>query len=80
MVNKKTFSLSSALCLNLVFPNITPWGLFSGGGGLFMEGVFHFKSWFLNISGLIHSGAYYRNLTVCCIIWVNISFTNRFLS
>ena len=32
MVNKKTFSLSSALCLNLVFPNITPWGLFLGGG------------------------------------------------
>ena len=26
-----------------------------------MEGVFHFKSWFLNAPGLIHGGAYYRN-------------------
>ena len=27
-----------------------------------MEGVFHFKSWFLNAPGLIHSRAYYWNL------------------
>ena len=30
-----------------------------------MEGVFRFRSWFLNAPGLIHSGAYYRNFTVC---------------
>ena len=29
-----------------------------------MEGVFCFKSWFLNAPGLIHCGAYYRNFTV----------------
>ena len=29
-----------------------------------MEGVFLFKSWFLNAPGLIHGGAYYRNFTV----------------
>ena len=29
-----------------------------------MEGVFRFKSWFLNAPGLIHGGAYYRNFTV----------------
>ena len=29
-----------------------------------MEGVFRFKYWFLNAPGLIHGGAYYRNLTV----------------
>ena len=29
-----------------------------------MEGVFHFKSWFVNIPGLIHIGAYYQNFTV----------------
>ena len=28
-----------------------------------MDGVFHFKSWFLNALGLLHSGAYYRNFT-----------------
>ena len=30
-----------------------------------MEGVFHFKSWFLKLNalGLIHGGAYYRNFT-----------------
>ena len=35
-----------------------------GGGGLYMEGVFRFKSWFLNAPGLIHSGAYYQNFMV----------------
>ena len=29
-----------------------------------MEGVFPFKSWFLNAPGLIHGGAYCRNFTV----------------
>ena len=29
-----------------------------------MEGVFHFKHWFLDAPGLIHGGAYYRNITV----------------
>ena len=29
-----------------------------------MEGVFRFKSWFLNAPGLIHGGAYYRTFTV----------------
>ena len=52
------------LCLNLIIPNITPGGLFSGGGGLYMEGVFHFKSWFLNAPGLIYGGAYYQNFMV----------------
>ena len=38
--------------------------IFGGGGGLYMEGVFHFNSWFLNALGLIHGGAYYQNFTV----------------
>ena len=29
-----------------------------------MEGVFRFKSWFLNAPGLIHGGVYYRNFTI----------------
>ena len=29
-----------------------------------MEGVFRFKSWFLNAPGHIHGGAYYWNFTV----------------
>ena len=29
-----------------------------------MEGVFHFKSWFLNVPGLTPGGAYYQNFTV----------------
>ena len=29
-----------------------------------MEGIFRFKSWFLNAPGFIHGGAYYRNFTV----------------
>ena len=29
-----------------------------------MEGVFRFKSWFLNAPRLIHGGAYYRNSAV----------------
>ena len=29
-----------------------------------MEGVFHFKHWFLDAPGLIQGGAYYRNITV----------------
>ena len=32
-----------------------------------MEGVFCFKSWFLNAPGLIHCGAYSQNFTVCII-------------
>ena len=36
-----------------------------GGGSLYMEGVFHSESWFLNAPGLIHSGAYYQNFMVC---------------
>ena len=48
--------------LNLVIPNITPGAYFRGG--LYMEGVFRFKSWFLNAPGLIQGGAYYRNFTV----------------
>ena len=39
-----------------------------GGEGLYMEGVFRFKSWFLNAPGLIHSRAYYRNFTVYYIL------------
>ena len=34
------------------------------GGGLYLEGVSRFKSWFLNAPGLIHSGPYYQNFTV----------------
>ena len=54
----------STLCLNLITPNIhvTPGAYFRGD--LYMEGVFRFKSWFLNAPGLIHGGAY-RNFTVC---------------
>ena len=29
-----------------------------------MAGVFRFKSWFLNFSGFIHGGAYYRDFMV----------------
>ena len=29
-----------------------------------MEGVFRFKSWFLNTPGPIHGGAYYSNFMV----------------
>ena len=29
-----------------------------------MEGVFHFKSWFLNAPELIYGGAYYQNFMV----------------
>ena len=50
------------LCLNLIIPNITPRAYF--WGSLYMEGVFHFKHWFLDAPGLIHGGAYYRNITV----------------
>ena len=57
------FPLSSTLCLNLSIPNITHRGLIFGRG-LYMEGVFRFKSSFLNTPGLIHGGAYYRNFTV----------------
>ena len=65
-VHKTPIPQSSTLCLNLIIPNITPGGLFSGsrGGVLYMEEVFHFKSWFLNALGLIHSGVYYQNFTV----------------
>ena len=41
-----------------------PRGLIVGGEELYMEGVFRFKSWFLNAPGLIHGRAYYRNFTV----------------
>ena len=47
----------------LNYSKYNPRDLFSGGG-LYMEGGFHFKSWFLNAPGLIHGGAYYRNFTV----------------
>ena len=53
------FPLSSTRCLNLIIPNITSGGLFflgGGGGGLYMEGVFRFKSWFLNARGLYTVG------------------------
>ena len=53
------FPVSSTFCLNLIIPNITPGGLLSGGEELYMEGVFRFKSWFLNAPGLIHGRAYY---------------------
>ena len=33
-----------------------------------MEGVFRFKSWFLNAPGLIQGGAYYWNLQYLCFI------------
>ena len=39
-----------------------------------MEGVFHFKSWFLNAPGLIHGGAYYRNFTVSPLRGIDIYF------
>ena len=52
------------LCLNLITPNIAPEAYFREGG-LYMEGVFCFKSWFLNAPGLTYSGAYYWNFTVC---------------
>ena len=35
------FPLSSTLCLNLIIPNITPGGLFSGGAG---GGLIHGRS------------------------------------
>ena len=44
-----------------------------------MEGVFRFKSWFLNAPGLIHGGVYYRNFTVCHY-WPNNWKTHFFLS
>ena len=51
------------------YSKYNPRGLiFGGGGALYMEGVFHFKSWFLNAPGLIHSRAYYQNFTVPCRI------------
>ena len=37
--------------------HITPGCLFSEGG-LYLEAVFCFKSWFLNAPGLIHGGTY----------------------
>ena len=62
------FPQSSTLCLNLVIPNITPGAYIWGGGrergGLYMEGVFHSKRWFLSAPGLIHGGVYYWNFTV----------------
>ena len=46
------------------YSKYNPRGLISGGS-LYMEGVFRFKSWFLNVLGLIHGGVYYQNFTVC---------------
>ena len=57
--------LSSRLCLNLIIPNITL--------GLYMEGTFRFKSWFLNAPELMHGGACYRNFTVILINLVTTS-------
>ena len=51
-----------------IIPNITPGGLFSGGRGLYMEGVFRFKSWFQNAHGLIRGGTY-RNFTAGIYIY-----------
>ena len=45
------------------YPKYNPPGAYFREG-LYMEGVFRFKSWFLNAPGLIHGGAYYRNFTV----------------
>ena len=47
------------------YSKYNPRGLIFRGRGLYMEGVFRFKSWFLNAPGLIYCGAYYRNFTVC---------------
>ena len=54
------------LCLNLIIQNITLGAYFRGwgGGSLHMEGVFRFKSWFLNAPVLIHGEAYNRYFTV----------------
>ena len=58
------FSSKFNVMLEFSYSRYKPGGLFSGGG-LYMEGVFRFKSWFLNAPELIHGGAYYRNFTVC---------------
>ena len=63
----KYLPLRSTFCLNLIIPNnYNSQGLIFGGGGLYREGVFHYKSWFLNIPGLIHvhGRAYYQNFMV----------------
>ena len=67
--------------LNLIIQNITPGGLFSRGegGGLYIEGVFRFKSWFLNAPGLIHGEAYYQNFTVFYIYLTVIGFNTSML-
>ena len=57
------FPLGSMLCLNLIIPNITPGGLFSGEL-IHGRSFFRLKGWFLYVPGLIHGGAYYRNFTV----------------
>ena len=42
-----------------------PPGAYFRGGGLYIENVFRFKSWFLNAPGDLYTvGAYYRNFTV----------------
>ena len=53
-------SLSLTLCLNLIIPNITPGGLFSGG--LIHGRNFPFQKLVPKRPGLINGGAYYRNL------------------
>ena len=45
--------------------------------GLYMEEIFHFKSWFLNALGLIHGGAYYQDVTVYWIVFVTIFNRNQ---
>ena len=60
------FSLKFNVMFEFNYSKYNPRGLIfgDGGGGLYMEGVFRFKSWFLNAPGLIHGGVYYRNFTV----------------
>ena len=53
-------SLSLTLCLNLIIPNITLGGLFSGG--LIHGRNFPFQKLVPKRPGLINGGAYYRNL------------------
>ena len=54
-----------SLQYNFMFKFNKPQGLFSEGGGLYMEGVFRFKNLFHNAPGLMFGGAYFRDFTVC---------------
>ena len=53
------FSSKSNVMLELSYSKYNPPETYFQGG-LYMEGVFHFKSWFLNASELIHGEAYTR--------------------